>query len=143
MATTPIPADMLKCLGRCDVPFGEFWMETDLSQGRVEPWERMFGKQASSAAHGYGSRLAAAEALTVVQEFTPQTWDTAIGARIWRARCLGAAGRADDAMAGVDALLEERLVRQDPDNVSTARQLLVPVGCSFRNRRFTGSGMRG
>ena len=36
MATTPIPVDMLKCLGRCDVPFGEFWTETDLEKGRVE-----------------------------------------------------------------------------------------------------------
>jgi hypothetical protein len=68
MATTPIPTDMLKCLGRSDVPFGEFWTETDLGEGRVEPWERMFGKQAASAAHIYGSRFAAAEALTVIQK---------------------------------------------------------------------------
>jgi len=68
MATTPIPVDMLKCLGRCDVPFGEFWTETDLEKGRVENWERMFGKQAASAAHIYGTRLAAAEALTVIQK---------------------------------------------------------------------------
>jgi hypothetical protein len=68
MATTPIPVDMLKCLGRCDVPFGEFWTETDLEKGRIEPWERMFGKQAASAAHIYGSRFAAAEALTVIQK---------------------------------------------------------------------------
>jgi hypothetical protein len=68
MATTPIPVDMLKCLGRTDVPFGEFWTETDLDKGRVEPWERMFGKQAASAAHIYGSRFAAAEALTVIQK---------------------------------------------------------------------------
>jgi len=68
MATTPIPVDMLKCLGRCDVPFGEFWTETDLEKGRVEPWERMFGKQAASAAHIYGTRFAAAEALTVIQK---------------------------------------------------------------------------
>jgi len=66
MATTPIPADMLKCLGRCDVPFGEFWAESSTGAGRVEVWERMFGKQASSAAHIYGNRLAAAEALTVI-----------------------------------------------------------------------------
>lgn len=68
MATTPIPVDMLKCLGRCDVPFGEFWTETDLDEGRIEPWERMFGKQAASAAHIYGSRFAAAEVLTVIQK---------------------------------------------------------------------------
>jgi hypothetical protein len=68
MATTPIPVDMLKCLGRCDVPFGEFWMETDLDKGRIEPWERMFGKQAASTAHIYGSRFAAAELLTVIQK---------------------------------------------------------------------------
>ena len=46
-------------------------METDLEQGRVESWERMFGKQAASAAHLYGSRYAAAEALTVIQNH----WD--------------------------------------------------------------------
>lgn len=68
MATTPIPVDMLKCLGRCDVPVAEFWAETNLKQGRVEPWQRMFGKQAASAAHIYGSRLAAAEALTVINK---------------------------------------------------------------------------
>jgi len=67
------------------------------------------------------------EALTVVEEFTPQTWDAAIAARIWRARCLGAAGRVDDAMAEFDALLAERLVRRDPNNVSTVRRLIVPV----------------
>jgi hypothetical protein len=68
MATTPIPVDMLKCLGRTDIPFGEFWTETDLGTGRVEPWERMFGKQAASAAHIYGKRFVAAEALTVIQK---------------------------------------------------------------------------
>jgi hypothetical protein len=68
MATTPIPVDMLKCLGRTDAPFGEFWTETDLDKGRIEPWQRMFGKQAASAAHIYGKRFAAAEALTVIQK---------------------------------------------------------------------------
>jgi len=68
MATTPIPVDMLKCLGRVDVPFGEFWAETDLPVGRIEPWERMFGKQAASAAHIYGQPYASAEALTVIQK---------------------------------------------------------------------------
>ena len=68
MATTPIPVDMLKCLGRTDIPFGEFWTETDLKTGRIEPWERMFGKQAASAAHIYGRKYAAAEALTVIQK---------------------------------------------------------------------------
>jgi hypothetical protein len=68
MATTPIPVDMLKCLGRTDIPFGEFWTETDLGTGRIEPWERMFGKQAASTAHIYGKRFAAAEALTVIQK---------------------------------------------------------------------------
>jgi hypothetical protein len=68
MATTPIPVDMLKCLGRTDLPFGEFWAETDLPDGRNETWERMFGKQAASAAHIYGMPYAAAEALTVIQK---------------------------------------------------------------------------
>jgi hypothetical protein len=68
MATTPIPVDMLKCLGRCDIPFGEFWAESDLDEGRIEPWERMFGKQAASAAHIYGNRLISAEALTVAHK---------------------------------------------------------------------------
>ncbi len=68
MATTPLPIDMLKCLGRVDLPFGEFWTETDLPDGRNEDWERMFGKQAASAAHIYGLPYAAAEALTVIQK---------------------------------------------------------------------------
>ena len=68
MATTPLPIDMLKCLGRVDQPFGEFWTETDLPEGRIEDWERMFGKQAASAAHIYGLPIAAAEALTVIQK---------------------------------------------------------------------------
>ncbi len=68
MATTPIPVDMLKCLGRVDLPFGEFWTETDLPKGRIEPWERKFGKQAASAAHIYGKKYSAAEALTVIQK---------------------------------------------------------------------------
>ncbi len=68
MATTPIPVDMLKCLGRCDIPFGEFWAESDLDEGRIEPWDRMFGKQAASAAHIYGNRLVSAEALTVAHK---------------------------------------------------------------------------
>jgi hypothetical protein len=68
MATTPIPVDMLKCLGRCDIPFGEFWAESDLNEGRIEPWERMFGKQAASAAHTYGKNLVSAEALTVAHK---------------------------------------------------------------------------
>ena len=74
MATTPIPVDMLKCLGRCDMPVGEFWAETSSGKGRNEPWERMFGKQAASAAHIYGVPFAAAEALTVIDnhwEFGP------------------------------------------------------------------------
>ena len=73
MSTTPIPVDMLKCLGRCDVPVGEFWAETDLKQGRFQPWKRMFGKQAASAAHIYGFRLAAAEALTVIDKHWEQS----------------------------------------------------------------------
>ncbi|NOX64212.1 MAG: hypothetical protein GXO85_00090 [Chlorobi bacterium] len=68
MATTPIPVDMLKCLGRTDVPVSEFWAETDSKEGRNKPWERMFGKQAASAAHIYGLRFVAAEALTVIQK---------------------------------------------------------------------------
>jgi hypothetical protein len=68
MATTPIPVDMLKCLGRCDIPFGEFWAESNLKEGRIEPWQRMFGKQAASAAHIYGKNLVSAEALTVAHK---------------------------------------------------------------------------
>ncbi len=68
MSTTPIPVDMLKCLGRTDVPVAEFWAETDSKKGRNKPWKRMFGKQAASAAHIYGSRFVSAEALTVIQK---------------------------------------------------------------------------
>jgi tetratricopeptide (TPR) repeat protein len=67
------------------------------------------------------------EAVTVVEEFTPQAWQAAIEARIWRARCLGAAGRVDDALAEFDALLDERLVRRDSGAVGAVRKLIMPV----------------
>lgn len=67
------------------------------------------------------------EALTVVEEFSPQTWQAAIDARIWRGRCLGAAERVDDALAEFDALLEVRLFYQQPEKVWEVRSLIVAV----------------
>lgn len=57
------PFDGLKCLGRSDMPMGEFWVP---SPHRPEPENRFFVKQAASAAHTYGKRRVAAEAFTSI-----------------------------------------------------------------------------
>lgn len=57
------PFDGLKCLGRSDLPMGEFWVP---SPHRPKPENRFFVKQAASAAHIYGKRRVAAEAFTSV-----------------------------------------------------------------------------
>lgn len=57
------PFDGLKCLGRSDMPMGEFWVP---SPHRPKPENRFFVKQAASAAHIYGKRLVAAEAFTSI-----------------------------------------------------------------------------
>jgi len=58
------PIDALKCLGRNDVPMGEFWARSKTH--RVEDWQRLFVKQSASAAHVYGKRLMLAEAFTTI-----------------------------------------------------------------------------
>jgi hypothetical protein len=56
-----MPMDSLKNLGRCDIPMGEFW---HAGGGWESNGPIINGKQTSSAAHLYGKRLVAAEALT-------------------------------------------------------------------------------
>lgn len=55
--------DALKCLGRNDIPMGEFWVP---SPHRPRPVDRFYVKQASSAAHIYGKQLVGAEAFTSI-----------------------------------------------------------------------------
>jgi hypothetical protein len=57
------PFDALKCLGRSDIPMGEFWAP---SRHRPAPVDRFFVKQAASAAHIYGKRQVAAEGFTSI-----------------------------------------------------------------------------
>jgi len=58
------PVDALLCLGRNDVPMGEFWARSQTH--RVADTSRLFVKQPSSAAHIYGKRLVMAEAFTTI-----------------------------------------------------------------------------
>ena len=57
------PIDGLKCLGRSDMPMGEFWSP---SPHRPTPERRFFVKQAASAAHIYGGTRVAAEGFTTI-----------------------------------------------------------------------------
>ena len=58
------PIDGLKCLGRNDVPMGEFWARANTH--RVSEYDRLFIKQSSSAAHIYGKRFVAGEGPTTI-----------------------------------------------------------------------------
>ncbi len=58
------PVDALLCLGRSDIPMGEFWARSRTH--RVEDTSRLFVKQPASAAHIYGKRLVMAEAFTTI-----------------------------------------------------------------------------
>jgi hypothetical protein len=58
------PIDALMCLGRNDIPMGEFWARS--ATHRVQDHERFFTKQASSAAHIYGKRIVLAESFTSI-----------------------------------------------------------------------------
>ena len=62
----PIPIDSLQCLGHTDIPMGEFWGPNCIFAWRANDIERFFVKGPASAAHIYGKRLVAAEALTNV-----------------------------------------------------------------------------
>jgi hypothetical protein len=57
------PIDALRCLGRNDIPMGEFWARSQTHRIRDE--DRLFGKQAASAAHIYGKKLVNAGATIV------------------------------------------------------------------------------
>jgi hypothetical protein len=58
------PIDALLCLGRSDIPMGEFWARSPTH--RIQDHERFFTKQPASAAHIYGKRLVMAEAFTSI-----------------------------------------------------------------------------
>lgn len=58
------PIDALLCLGRNDIPMGEFWARSRTH--RVRDNERLFTKQPASAAHIYGKRVVMAEAFTSI-----------------------------------------------------------------------------
>lgn len=58
------PVDALLCLGRSDIPMGEFWARND--RHRVADNLRLYVKQSSSAAHIYGLRINQAEGFTTI-----------------------------------------------------------------------------
>lgn len=60
----PAPIDALKNLGLSEIPMGEFWIRSKTH--RIKPEDRLFVKQASSAAHIYGKRFVQAEGPTSV-----------------------------------------------------------------------------
>ena len=62
----PLPIDALECLGKTDIPMGEFWCPGCSFAWRVNDIERFFIKGPASAAHIYGKNLVAAEAFTNV-----------------------------------------------------------------------------
>ena len=62
----PVTIDALECLGKTDIPMGEFWGPNCIFAWRVKDIDRFFVKGPASAAHIYGKNLVAAEALTNV-----------------------------------------------------------------------------
>ena len=56
-------ADLKKCVGRCDVAMGEFWMP---SPHREQPSGRFLVREAATAAHIYGIKQVFAESFTSV-----------------------------------------------------------------------------
>ncbi len=56
-------ADLKKCVGRCDVAMGEFWMP---SPHREKPSGRFLVREAATAAHIYGIKQVFAESFTSV-----------------------------------------------------------------------------
>lgn len=70
----PAPIDALKNLGRNDIPMGEFWARAQTH--RVEPFRRLYIKQAASAAHIYGKRFVQAEGPTTIgPHWEKDPWD--------------------------------------------------------------------
>ena len=64
------PQDVLKNLGRCDIPAGEFWVHYKLPEDGMNSRKsaRLNLKQTASAAHIYGLREAQAEAFTQMEQ---------------------------------------------------------------------------
>lgn len=64
------PQDVLKNLGRCDIPAGEFWVHYTLPEDGMNSRKsaRLNLKQTASAAHIYGLREAQAEAFTQMEQ---------------------------------------------------------------------------
>ncbi len=58
------PIDGLKCLGRNDIPMGEFWARSNTH--RYTEDQRLFIKQSASAAHIYGKQFVAGEGPTSI-----------------------------------------------------------------------------
>ncbi|WP_282035767.1 glycosyl hydrolase [Saccharicrinis aurantiacus] len=56
-------ADLKKCVGRCDVAMGEFWMP---SPHREQPSGRFLVREAATSAHTYGIKQVFAESFTSV-----------------------------------------------------------------------------
>lgn len=65
-----LPQDVLKNLGRCDIPAGEFWVHYKLPEDGMNSRKsaRLNLKQTASAAHIYGLREAQAEAFTQMEQ---------------------------------------------------------------------------
>lgn len=62
------PQDVLKNLGRCDIPAGEFWVNyTAPDKYNTDRLLRLNLKQTASAAHIYGKKQAMAEAFTQME----------------------------------------------------------------------------
>lgn len=64
------PQDVLKNLGRCDIPAGEFWVHYKLPEDGMNSRKsaRLNLKQTASAAHIHGLREAQAEAFTQMEQ---------------------------------------------------------------------------
>ena len=64
------PQDVLKNLGRCDIPAGEFWVHYKLPEDGMNSRKsaRLNLKQTASAAHIYGLHEAQAEAFTQMEQ---------------------------------------------------------------------------
>ncbi len=70
----PAPIEGLKCLGRNDIPMGEFWARS--KSHRIHDYQRIFVKQIASAAHIYGKKLVAAEGFTTIgPHWEKDPWD--------------------------------------------------------------------
>ena len=65
-----LQADLLKCVGRCDVAMGEFWVP---SPHRPPPEGRFMVREAATAAHIYGIKRVFAESFTSVGPNWEQT----------------------------------------------------------------------